>query len=56
MIPNDGKASLFFGYGFYEVKALLSGSCHKCLDRFSTKEGNEQIGSHRMTNPMGHRT
>ena len=55
-ISNDGKASLCLGHGFLEVKTLLSGPCHKCLNKSSTKKGDEQVRSCMTTNPMGHRT
>ena len=55
MIPNDRKTSLHFGYNFKKVKALFSSLCHQCLNRSSIKEGNEQVGSHKTTYPMGHR-
>ena len=54
MVSHDGKASLCTGNNFQEKKALLSGSCHQFHDRSSTQEGNEQVGSRRTTDTMGH--
>ena len=39
--------------GFQETEALLPSSCYQCHNRLSAQESNEQVGSCKMTNPMG---
>ena len=52
-ISYDGEVGLY--NSFQEVKALLLGSCHQCLDGSSPQVGKEQVGSRRMTDPIGYR-
>ena len=54
MVSYDGKAGLCTGNSFQEIKALLLDSCHQYHDESSIQEGNEQVGSRRMTDTMGH--
>ena len=55
-VSYDGKAGLCICNSFQEAKALLPSSCHQCLNRSSIQEGNEQVGSRKTTDPIGHKT
>ena len=54
MISDDGKVGICINNSFQEAEALLLGPCHQCHYRSCAQEGDEQVGSCRTTNPMGH--
>ena len=55
MISADGEIVFCINNGFQEVKALLPSTCNCCNDGSSTQEVDEQVGSHRMFDPIGYR-
>jgi len=54
-VSIDREIGLCTNNSFQEVETLLPSLCHQCHDGSSTQEGNEQVGSHRTTEPIGYR-